>query len=478
MLMLHEATKTLEETLAKKPVKVDKNFLRDFLYQLNPTDRFLFLEQLPLNEDIKRKVIEDITRYIMSPAGLLCEIPKSSLNKWLKQLLCESLFLSEFNKTEIKESIREKFNKWPVGIKSLSTHQAKLADTKSKTSHYSPVRTRNSELPYICSSTLNSHVKQVSIAASSKAIFIETEFIYKGAVTNVVESLLNEDTEIIEGLLNIGFSTKQIEILTNDIKKNLNNKDRWAGDFPQTCYPLDNNCERYINITSLPAVGVAREINLRSKKRFVEDDGNLLITTGCKIGGTKPQNAGTYNLSTGGHQRHLLSRIFFKEHKSPLAKQLQWSARKKTLFNFHKFNWKFLEQTHSEARNEAMKKFLARRICLILERVCSTYGNLESHILLGKPLPKAYQGAISVIDDLELKYAFFLFHEEPLLAELFNETDLKIINATDKKKIAEHIKLELIKGIKIDLNVHPFDIPQLLQKTVENYLFGAKEKGK
>jgi len=475
MLSLDQTDIILKEVLEKKS-KIDKKMLRDLLYQLSCPDRFFFLEQLPFNPAINRKEIDDIFRYVLSPVGLICEVQTDKINDWLKQLLCETLFTSEFNDTQIEAVIETKLKECPSAIKAMSTHQAKLADTKSKTSLYAPVQERISTLPYVCSATLNSDCKQRSIAASSKSVFLETEFIFKGRVTNIVDSLLNEDQNIKAALLYINFKQDQIDSLTNIIKQELNNKDKFFGDFPQTCFPLDNNCEKYMAITGLPAVAVHIQINNRTKKKYIEDPTVFLRTVGCKIGGTKPQNAGSYNLSTGGYQRYLYSNLFFGGSKPDLDKQLRSGFKHKSLFNIYPFNWEFLEKTHSEARNDDMKKFLIKRIDLILEKVCSTYESLKYQVSIGEQLPLVYPKIISLIPNLELKYAHFVVPREPLLSEIFNKKGLKAMNATDQKNISADLVKELGNSIKIDKATLPFNVDELLQTTIERYLFDKEVK--
>ncbi len=472
MLSLQQANKTIEEKIKQKPGDVDKNWVRDILYQLSYQDRFYFLEKLPTIPNMKKKVTDDIFRYIMSPAGLLCEIPENDIDNWLKYLLFESL-TEQFNETQTKELIKHAIKKWPSAIKAISTHQAKLADPKSRTSFYAPVKQRNSTLPYVCSSTLNTFAKKVSITSSSKAIFIETEFIYKGKVINIIDSLLNEDLGIKSSMINIGFTKSQVDFLTDNAKQNINNDNKLLGDFPQTCFPIDDNCKRYLNITSLPAIAVVNQINLRLKNRFIEKNDPVFTIT-CKIGGTKPQNSGTYNLSIGGHQRHLRSTLPFKRNKSILEKSLRRACRTKTLFNFYIFDWSFLEKTHLEAKNEVMKKFLCGKICLILDSVCSTYDALRYHALWEKQTINVYEKAINLLDILELKYAHSVLPGEPLLSKMIINKAITKINATDKKNLAKHIQTKLIEGIKIDTAAQQFNIADLLQTTIEKYLFSGE----
>lgn len=367
--------------------------LNDVILRLHQTDRFDFLQIAQAEQFVKQADLQQIYRFVCWPKSPLFEIKLKSLPTWLKFLITKDLTTIE---TVNSELISKCFPDIKIAMTSISTHVSKLAEPKSDTSGYFPAKRMNSTLPYVCSKTIQveKQCTLVNATKQNKAAIIETEFIYNGKIFNIFKALYSNETEILSVLLEIGFSAEQIKELSMLAIEIKDNGTKLCTKASQVCFPVGD--KKYHSLTLLPSIAVSRAINLRVPQYF-DDPDFCIITDRIKVGGNKPLNAGTYNVSIGGLHTRLKYQVYSFFNKNIMERNLSKVFKSRTLFRFFKNDFIFYNKTPpKEWSNQNRDAWYEKIINNKMKNVWKTYYELEHYFMMNSKFPQ-------IVDELPLK---------------------------------------------------------------------------
>lgn len=433
-----EVSETLNKLLKQKKDKsIDHNTIFQFIGRLSYPARFPFVQEVIAHADISKTIINNLCKNLSGPGRPIFYFETlDSLIDYSKISIAQT---SGPTDEEIRTAIEKHLSKSNQAINNMATHVGKLINPQTDHIYYSPQFDTPAVFPYVCSQTIKAE-KSHTIAGNFGRNFLEFEFFFKGIVTGFFKGISEKNSDMLQVLKELGLSKDDLDDLfvkINNHLKTIVSQSHVHDTLPQTFFPLNPDENAYVAITSLPAVSVSRGI--RHRTRFRSDENTWIIKDEVKVGGTKAQNCGNYNLDCGGSHVVLKSGIpLSQRNESSLNRVIRSAWYHRSVFAVKGLSLKiFWMPLNSDWPNKRKQDYLHTAFEHLISSLLWMIDTIRDDLLSGSN-PVAFREKLSRIPLAEIERIY-------LNSIVFRDPDVQSMDTAVRERLLSHIRNNLGK---------------------------------